>query len=301
MPNSFTHWILTVRNCYRDIPFHNWSHAVSVFQASIYILTNSFIPEILSSLEKLGIMIACLCHHLDHRATDNTFLLLSNSALTRLYSKAFLERHHIFWCLKILAMPGNNILQALPQKTYKEFVIFVEECILSTSSASINAMMRLRNLPLTLQNMKKQSNALWESTTSRSNFHKVLIPACDNNGFGKIWKLHIKYTVKMYEEYFLQANLEKLRGMLGHNDRTMYLRLPQNQVEFIENFGFFLFDTLTEFCPGLQQMSINCKKNYERWKKMPIKAVHEFYHNYFFLQDKDKHNKLKKFVFNQIL
>ena len=295
----FTHWVLTVRNSYREIPFHNWEHAVGVFQTSIYILSSTSISPSISMLEKFGIMIACLCHHLDHRATSNTFLLLSNSALTRLYSKSFLEEHHVFWCFKILSMPGNHILRSLPQKTYKEFVTFVEECILATNASSIYALMRMRKLPTLLTEIKTHDPS-WETVNDRTYFHKIMLPACDMNGYAKKLKIHIRYTVKMYEEYFLQANLEKDKGMISNSDLAMYSRLPQNQVDFMENFCFFIFETISTFLPELANMESNCRKNYNYWEQMSVKMTHKFFHKYFFIGDKEKQNIHKKFVLSFI-
>ena len=66
-------WLLTVRKNYRDVEYHNWSHAFNVCQTMFAIFENSTISNYLLDLEKLALIVGCLCHDLDHRGTNNMF------------------------------------------------------------------------------------------------------------------------------------------------------------------------------------------------------------------------------------
>ena len=59
----------------------------------------------------LGLMVACLCHDLDHRGTNNAFQQLTASPLAVLYSTSTMEHHHFDQCVMILSSEGNNIFQ----------------------------------------------------------------------------------------------------------------------------------------------------------------------------------------------
>ena len=72
------------------------------------------IPNLLQ-VECLSLMIACLCHDLDHRGTNNSFQIKSSSTLARLYSTSTMEHHHFDQCLMILNSKGNQILANLSQ------------------------------------------------------------------------------------------------------------------------------------------------------------------------------------------
>ena len=61
----------------------------------------------------LGMLVACICHDLDHRGTNNTFERKRNNPLAKLYSTSTLERHHLNHCLLILNIKGNGILDNL--------------------------------------------------------------------------------------------------------------------------------------------------------------------------------------------
>lgn len=50
--------------------------------------------RILGELETLALIVACLCHDLDHRGTNNSFQIKTSSPLAQLYSTSTLEHHH---------------------------------------------------------------------------------------------------------------------------------------------------------------------------------------------------------------
>ena len=58
-----------------------------------------------------GLLVACLCHDLDHRGTNNSFQSKVVSPLAILYSTSTMEHHHFDQCVMILNSAGNNIFQ----------------------------------------------------------------------------------------------------------------------------------------------------------------------------------------------
>ena len=90
---------LTVRKNYRKVPYHNWTHGYSVAQ-TIYVFTRNS-PEF-SQLEKFSFFVSGLCHDLDHRGTNNQFLINSSASLAALYSTSPLEYHHFNQTVSIL-------------------------------------------------------------------------------------------------------------------------------------------------------------------------------------------------------
>ena len=61
----------------------------------------------------LGLLVACLCHDLDHRGTNNAFQTKTESPLAILYSTSTMEHHHFDQCVMILNSEGNNLFQVL--------------------------------------------------------------------------------------------------------------------------------------------------------------------------------------------
>lgn len=66
-----------VQKSYRDVPYHNWSHAFAVAHFCYLILRLPAVKKALSDLERFALLVACLCHDIDHRGTTNAFQLQS--------------------------------------------------------------------------------------------------------------------------------------------------------------------------------------------------------------------------------
>lgn len=89
----------------------------------------------MTDLEILGLLVACLCHDLDHRGTNNAFQMKTESPLAILYSTSTMEHHHFDQCVMILNSDSNNIFQSLSMEDYRRVMKVVESAILSTDLA----------------------------------------------------------------------------------------------------------------------------------------------------------------------
>merc|ERR550532_2892803 len=129
-------WLMTVKKNYRpEVIYHNWRHAWSVAQVMFSCLVNSGWRDSLGPLTCLGLLVASLCHDLDHRGTNNSYQLVTNSPLAKLYSSSTLERHHLNQALIILNLDGHRILDNLSPGQYSEVLTVIEHSILSTDLA----------------------------------------------------------------------------------------------------------------------------------------------------------------------
>ena len=144
-------WIMTVKKNYRpEVVYHNWRHAFNVAQMMFTSLLNSGWWEGFGPIRCLGLLVACLCHDLDHRGererdlclyliscltisgTNNNFQMATNSPLAQLYSTSTLERHHLNQALIILNLDGHRILDNLTPAEYGSVLSVIEEAILAT-------------------------------------------------------------------------------------------------------------------------------------------------------------------------
>lgn len=90
----------------------------------------------LQDIEKLAIIVGCLCHDLDHRGTNNMFQAESHSLLSQLYgTKVKMEKHNFNHCIRILNTPGHNIFAHLKPRTYVTVIKYIKEAILATDLA----------------------------------------------------------------------------------------------------------------------------------------------------------------------
>jgi len=98
---------LTVRKNYRKVPYHNWAHGYSVAH-TIYIFTKDC--DNFTQLQKFSLFVSGLCHDLDHRGTNNQFLINSSASLAEIYSTSPLEYHHFNQTVSILQVIKSRFL-----------------------------------------------------------------------------------------------------------------------------------------------------------------------------------------------
>lgn len=58
--------------------YHNWRHALNVTQSMFVMLTTCKLNSMMSSLEQLALLIACMCHDLDHRGRFDVCISVYN-------------------------------------------------------------------------------------------------------------------------------------------------------------------------------------------------------------------------------
>lgn len=104
-------WVLSVKKNYRPVKYHNWRHALNVTQTMFAMMKTGKMERFMTDLEIFGLLVACLCHDLDHRGTNNSFQMKTTSPLAILYTTSTMEHHHFDQCIMILNSEGNNIFQ----------------------------------------------------------------------------------------------------------------------------------------------------------------------------------------------
>ncbi|KAL4705472.1 hypothetical protein ACJJTC_017332 [Scirpophaga incertulas] len=93
-------FILTILKCYRDNPYHNAEHAFCFTHTVYLILINN--PGRFEFVETVGMLLAGLCHDVDHPGYNNNFLALCHHPLSLMYASSTLEHHHYFLTKKII-------------------------------------------------------------------------------------------------------------------------------------------------------------------------------------------------------
>ncbi|CAF3536071.1 unnamed protein product [Rotaria sordida] len=126
-------FILTVRKNYRNVPYHNWSHAFSVAHAIYTVIKQT--KHQFSPHDCIALFVACLCHDLDHRGKTNAFMVKSASTLASIYTTSTMERHHFNQTVTILQTESHNIFKHFSSKEYRQMLDEIRHCILATDLA----------------------------------------------------------------------------------------------------------------------------------------------------------------------
>ncbi|XP_054609668.1 cGMP-specific 3',5'-cyclic phosphodiesterase isoform X2 [Dunckerocampus dactyliophorus] len=261
---SLCQWILSVKKNYRkNIAYHNWRHAFNTAQCMFALLRSGRLQNNLRDLEVLALMISTLCHDLDHRGVNNSYIHRSDHPLAHLYCHSTMEHHHFDQCLMILNSPGNQILSSLSLEEYKSTLKMIEMAILSTDLA-LYIKRREEFFELT-----KNKQFVWEDEHHRDLLRSMLMTACDISAITKPWPVQKKIAELVATEFYEQGDKERQELNMEPSDlmnREKRDKIPSMQVSFIDAICTPLYETLatmSEYCSPLLE---GCQTNRQHWK-----------------------------------
>ncbi|XP_065214815.1 cGMP-specific 3',5'-cyclic phosphodiesterase isoform X2 [Planococcus citri] len=262
-------WVLSVRKNYRPVKYHNWRHALNVAQTMFAMLKTGKMERFMNDLEILGLLVACLCHDLDHRGTNNAFQTKIESPLAILYTTSTMEHHHFDQCVMILNSEGNNIFQALSPEDYRAVMKIVENSILSTDLAMY---FKKKNR---FMELVENGEFDWQSEEKKELLCGILMSACDVSAIAKPWEIQHKMAKLVADEFFDQGDLEKLQlneQPVAMMDRERKDELPQMQVGFIDVICLPLYKVLAETFPWMQPLYDGTMENRQHWQDLAEKV-----------------------------
>lgn len=255
-------WLLSVRKNYRPVKYHNWRHAVTVCQTMFAMLKTGKMERFMTELQMLGLLVACLCHDLDHRGTNNSFQTKTDSPLAILYSTSTMEHHHFDQCVMILSQDSNNIFQSLSSDDYRQVMKVVESAILSTDMAMY---FKKKN---TFLELSDNGEFDWQSEEKKNLLCGMMMTACDVSAIAKPWEIQHKVAKLVADEFFEQGDLERLKlneQPMAMMDREKKDELPKMQIDFIDHICLPLYKALSESFPWVKPLYDGCARNKEHW------------------------------------
>ncbi|XP_075694321.1 cGMP-inhibited 3',5'-cyclic phosphodiesterase 3B isoform X2 [Rhinoderma darwinii] len=245
---EFINFFRALESGYRDIPYHNRTHATDVLHA-VWFLTTQPVPgfQELSSdeadsdsgvshtylssrsclitdesygclaanipaLELMALYVAAAMHDYDHPGRTNAFLVATNAPQAVLYNdRSVLENHHAAaaWNL-FLSQPDHNFLTYLDHVQFKRFRFLVIEAILATDLKKHFDFLAEFNAKVNDVN----SNGIdWSNENDRLLVCQVCIKLADINGPAKTRELHLKWTEGIVNEFYEQGDEEATLGL----------------------------------------------------------------------------------------
>ncbi|XP_033324834.1 phosphodiesterase 6 [Megalopta genalis] len=262
-------WILSVKKNYRPVKYHNWRHALNVAQTMFAMLKTGKMEQFMTDLEILGLLVACLCHDLDHRGTNNAFQTKTESPLAILYSTSTMEHHHFDQCVMILNSDSNNIFQNLTMQDYRRVMRVVESAILSTDLAGY---------------FKKKDRFMeliddgefdWQSEEKKELLCGMMMTACDVSAIAKPWEVQHRVAKLVADEFFDQGDLERLQlnqQPVAMMDREKRDELPQMQVGFIDMICLPLYKVMADTFPWIMPLYNGTMENRRHWQDLAEKV-----------------------------
>ncbi|XP_059369743.1 cGMP-dependent 3',5'-cyclic phosphodiesterase isoform X2 [Carassius carassius] len=265
--HTLARFCLMVKKGYRDPPYHNWMHAFSVSHFCYLLYKNLQLSNYLEDIEILALFVSCMCHDLDHRGTNNSFQVDSQSVLAALYSSegSVMERHHFAQAIAILNTQGCNIFEKFSRKDYQRMLDLMRDIILATDLAHhLRIFKDLQKMADAGYNPKRQSH--------RSLLLCLLMTSCDLSDQTKGWKTTRKIAELIYKEFFSQGDLEKA---MGNRPSEMMDRekayIPELQISFMEHIAMPIYKLLQEIFPRAAELYERVAANREQWAKVSHK------------------------------
>uniref|UniRef100_A0A915KKH8 Phosphodiesterase n=1 Tax=Romanomermis culicivorax TaxID=13658 RepID=A0A915KKH8_ROMCU len=239
---TLSRFLLLVEKGYRDVPYHNWSHAFAVAHFCYLLLKLLPLNKYLTDLERLSLFVACLCHDIDHRGTTNSFQVQSKTMLAQLYSSegSVLERHHFAQTMCILNIENCNIFDALTAQEYQRVLDNMRDVILATDIAQH---LRLR------KGMEQiaADGYKFESKNDHYLISCLMITACDLSDQTKKWSASKHIAGQIYAEFFSQGDLERAMGntpnLMMDRERAC---IPKLQIDFLDTIALPCYKLLSK-------------------------------------------------------
>ncbi|KYQ89235.1 cGMP-specific phosphodiesterase [Tieghemostelium lacteum] len=254
-------YLYRVKEAYRDNPFHSFNHAVTVTQMIFLIIIKTQLLNILTPMEKLAILIASVCHDLDHPGLNNRFQINIKSELAQLYNnKSVLENHHLQQCLQTLhEQSGKDLLSKLSETEREILYDQVKVLILATDME--NHFMYKEKFDQIIPVFD------WQNKDHRELLLIMLLKSADISNELRSWEVSSKWANALMQEFFNQSDLEKENNLpLTPFMVREKVVLNSTQVSFIDKFLLPTYQALQNILPPLSVFIERINQNRQVWE-----------------------------------
>ncbi|XP_063047591.1 cAMP and cAMP-inhibited cGMP 3',5'-cyclic phosphodiesterase 10A isoform X2 [Engraulis encrasicolus] len=253
---------MSVRKNYRRVPYHNWKHAVTVAHCMYAILQK--VQGIFTELERKGLLIACLCHDLDHRGYSNSYLQKFDHPLAALYSTSTMEQHHFSQTVSILQLEGHNIFSNLSSGEYEQVLEIIRKAIIATDLALYSSNRKQ------LMELLTTGGLDFNNLAHRDRVIGLMMTACDLCSVTKLWQVTRLTANDIYAEFWAEGDEMKKIGMqpMPMMDRDKKDEVPQGQVSFYNAVAIPCYTTLSQLFPAAKPLLKACRENLNQWEQI---------------------------------
>ncbi|XP_014782381.1 cGMP-specific 3',5'-cyclic phosphodiesterase [Octopus bimaculoides] len=255
-------FIVTVKDSYRPVTYHNWRHVLNVTQSMFCMLTTGKLETYFTKFQMICLLIACLLHDLEHRGQNNSFQVRIASSLATLYSTSILEHYHISRNMMILNKSGTNIFKNLPVEKYREGFRLIEKAIFATDLKN-----HFENRSI-FRHEIESDHRTFDSLESIDLLIGMVMTAADLSAATKPWEIQRKTAIKVISEYFEQGELDKAlkSQVLSLVDREKKCEITRAQVDFIDFVCMPIYKLLVKLETCLRPLYDGCIANGTHWR-----------------------------------
>jgi hypothetical protein len=257
---EFAKFCVGIRRLYKEVPYHNWLHASDVAQFTFSIITNAGVRNLLDPIEIFSILVAALCHDIDHDGRNNLFQRKANSIYAILASNLPpLETHHASLAINLLNLTYPKIFESWTAEDVARSEEFIVRCILATD------MEKHKYFIETFQGIRTEFDK--SNLAHRILLAQIIIKAADLSNAVRDFDQAIATTEKLMDEFFMQGDCESELGfeISPMCDRNSAAPTPVGQIGFYRFVAGPLFSALHAFFPELAENEQQYQFNLARW------------------------------------
>eukprot|EP00518_Triparma_eleuthera_P018329 CAMPEP_0197560118 /NCGR_PEP_ID=MMETSP1320-20131121/22514_1 /TAXON_ID=91990 /ORGANISM="Bolidomonas sp., Strain RCC2347" /LENGTH=1008 /DNA_ID=CAMNT_0043121641 /DNA_START=116 /DNA_END=3139 /DNA_ORIENTATION=+ len=203
-------FISKVKENYNPNPYHCFHHAFHVFH-SVHCILRSKSIGFLDSYQVLSILVAAICHDIDHPGNNNAFEKETHSVLAIRYSDdSILERHHCARAFEILNDEESNLFSSFTREEFAQCRKIVIQSILATDMSGHADLSRsLALLPDDVfETMDKDSPPALFTT-----FFSAILHTGDLSGQAVPLRHALKWGERVLTEFINQAEKETILNL----------------------------------------------------------------------------------------
>ncbi|KAG1667446.1 hypothetical protein FOA52_012201 [Chlamydomonas sp. UWO 241] len=240
-------FLAAVASNYHDVPYHNFNHACHVLHAAWMALNCETAREVLTMEDTLGIMIAALCHDVDHDGRSNSYHVHTQSELARLYNDgSVMENHHCALTFDILRRKDCALLDNFDTETNRRLRKVIVGCIMCTDMVN--------HFTLTQDFCKHELEFEPESEADRLLLSKVILHAADIGSGTRPFAVCRKLSARVQTEFEALAGEEEALGIpvTFRIDSSDPMLANQAELNFLDYIVRPLWERMAEVLPELQ-------------------------------------------------
>uniref|UniRef100_A0A672K7F0 Phosphodiesterase n=1 Tax=Sinocyclocheilus grahami TaxID=75366 RepID=A0A672K7F0_SINGR len=271
--DTFITYLMTLEDHYHaDVAYHNNIHAADVTQSTHVLLSMPALEAVFTDLEILAAIFASAIHDVDHPGVSNQFLINTNSELALMYNdSSVLENHHLAVGFKLLQEENCDIFQNLTKKQRQSLRKMVIDIVLATDmSKHMNLLADLKTMVET-KKVTSSGVLLLDNYSDRIQVLQNMVHCADLSNPTKPLQLYRQWTDRIMEEFFIQGDRERERGMeISPMCDKHNASVEKSQVGFIDYIMHPLWETWADLVHPDAQDILDTLEDNREWYQSTI-------------------------------
>ena len=264
---SLLSYVSVIASNYNSVPFHNFSHVVSVLHCSVLFTRDLDLTDNwLTPMNRFGLLLSALVHDVNHPGHTNRFEHLIKSPLCIMYEDiSVLEKHHIAVSFMLMRAPHANFLRYMDATSVVMLRKLMRSSILGTDMAQHVCMMDTITNKIELKEFNANSCSDEEGQIWLSS---ILLHAADLYNPLRPFPVARMWAERIAEEFNNQAKKEESLGfsvqsfMITENDQ----KLAGNEIYFTKTFVLPMWTNLIVLFPQFEKCHQKCSANIVTWE-----------------------------------